>query len=708
MDYRTKLQEITTASGLSQQSLAEKIGTSLVSLNNWLNGKSTPTRKALLMKIDDLYVKYSSLEENEKSERRIKYYGIRDLATSFYLKPTMKLLDNFNETKTDYSINDILEIYNVLLYVDNLALPKNIEKQKLDEYIALKPKLHKTIATFFNAVTERNVLTIISEVKFDYHDDLLILLARYKRYDNINSDVMLRALRSSKVAIWSLLANKDIVNKYDQDIRTLILSDPNNAEQVIHKYLERKERREVHLPPSFTKDDAHSLLESYINGTGANPNYLQLIANARVIPNAGIDDKIKLLAKRKHTEWNDNFFKDNGGSVVFAEVAISDTQEEAVEISQDDTTTKFTYSKRWLKEHSDNLSALSNFIHLFPLVNKHLILTLPSYSSQLGIVERFMKVTGRDEYPEGVHFQFIDQSTLMQTMMYERFLRSEDKELEEVIEWFFNEYLKKTFNANGFNYTTSSKGTTYLEKCKHVFSEMDSVIKQFKLYAENGLIDQGLLSITSESPKYKDIPSQVASKYAYATDSPVIFTVMHYLFSDQSGLTYIDDKLKDEDFVSLLVNHEVNYSDFHDYQKQSLDELIKLGLLRKTSKRLVFQSQRQILILKNLFQAEALSYYHYSAEGRDEIDAMVSKGWLMKKSSLLTDPEAKYFSFYLNQQDSSNGHDLRNIYLHGSMSGDDKKNENKHYQTYLIALRLFIALIIKIDDDFSIKLQITK
>lgn len=709
MDYRTKLQEIITASGLSQQSLAEKVGTSLVTLNNWLNGKSTPTRKALLAKIDDLYAKYLSSEENGVSERRIKYYGLRDLATSFYMRPAMKLLDVFDETKVGYSINDILELHNVLLYVENLALPKDVETSKLDGYIALKPKLHKVIAIFFNAITEENALDIISGVEFDYHDDLLALLAHYKRYDNISSGVMLRALRSSKVAIWCILANKDIVNKYDQDIRTLILFDSDNAEQIVHKYLEKKERQEVHLPPSFTTDDTRTLLESYINSTDANPNYLQLIASARITPSAGIDDKIKLLAKRKHAEWNDNFFKDNKGSIVFGtEVAISNTQEEAVEISQDGQNTKFTYSKKWLEEHSDNLSALSNFIHLFPLANKHMILTLPSYSSQLGIVERFMKVAGRDEYPEGVHFQFIDQSTLMQTMMYEKFLRSEGRELESVIEWFFNVYLKETFGADGFNYTTSSKGAKYLERCKHVFSEMDSVIKQFKLYAENGVIDQDLLSITSESPKYKDIPSQVTGKYAYTTDSPEIFAVMHYLFSDQSGLTYIDDKLKDEDFVSLLTNHEVKYSDFHDHQKHSLDELVKWGILKKTSKRLMFQSKRQILILKNLFQVEALSYYHYSTEGRAEIDAMASKGWLAKKASLLTVPEAKYFSYYLNQQDSSNGHDLRNNYLHGSMSSDDKANENKHYQTYLTALKLFIALAIKIDDDFSAKLRITK
>jgi hypothetical protein len=87
---------------------------------------------------------------------------------------------------------------------------------------------------------------------------------------------------------------------------------------------------------------------------------------------------------------------------------------------------------------------------------------------------------------------------------------------------------------------------------------------------------------------------------------------------------------------------------------------------------------------------------------------LVDKGWLELKSTLLTESEAKYFSYFLNQQDSSNGHDLRNKYLHGSMSSTDKADEGKHYRTYLIVLRLMLALIIKIDDDFSTKLRRTQ
>ena len=68
MDYRTKLQRIVTASGLSQQSLAEKLGTSFVTLNNWLNGKAAPTRKELIARIDILFAEYLGTDEIDIAE----------------------------------------------------------------------------------------------------------------------------------------------------------------------------------------------------------------------------------------------------------------------------------------------------------------------------------------------------------------------------------------------------------------------------------------------------------------------------------------------------------------------------------------------------------------------------------------------------------------------------------------------------------------
>ena len=162
------------------------------------------------------------------------------------------------------------------------------------------------------------------------------MLSEHKCYDKITSNIMLQTLSSSKVAMSSILANKQIVKQYNQDIRTLILSDIKNAECIIQKYFEKNERQDIHLPQSLAKEDVGDLLECYINSADANPNYLQLIARSRPIPGAGIDDKIKLLAKQRYAEWNDNFFKENKGSLLFAtEITLSDTQKETVDISRD-------------------------------------------------------------------------------------------------------------------------------------------------------------------------------------------------------------------------------------------------------------------------------------------------------------------------------------------------------------------------------------
>lgn len=94
MNSRTKLQKIIAASGLSQQSLAEKLGTSFVSLNNWLNRKAVPTRKALIAQIDLLYVEYLGTDAVEAEElHELKQRAKKQHLTAKNLVKNRELLD---------------------------------------------------------------------------------------------------------------------------------------------------------------------------------------------------------------------------------------------------------------------------------------------------------------------------------------------------------------------------------------------------------------------------------------------------------------------------------------------------------------------------------------------------------------------------------------------------------------------------------------
>ena len=631
---------------------------------------------------------------------RVKFYGINDYGTYFQVEHAVEILEHYDASSAPRTISDILELYNAQLFAENNLFPKTYPDRKREACQALIPELSKTIAKFFHAINDANIASVVVDVRYEYHADLLYLLSRYKVYNRCAAATVLLVLEATHIGVGDMLASQSLVRSYDQEVRARLVSNPRNAEHLIRKYFEKDARDPTYLPSSFTSTDARTLLVDYLDSEDVNPNFVQLIATARVGKEAGIDAKLKLKAKRKHDAWMEDFFKNNTGIKSGCEVSISDNQTEPVVASRDGLVAKLSYGRRWLEDNLDSPTILNNFLYLFEFTNRHMLLALPSYQAELGVFERHMSTIGKDAYPVGIAFRFKEQSSFLQTVLYGRFLRTKDIELESVIAWFFAEYLKEEFGAAKLKFAPSSKTSSYLERSRHLFSEMESVIKQFSLYVENGELDTDLLAMTSEQVRYKNIPSLLPRKYVYASDDQDIRNILHLLFSDQSELRYINEDLRADDAARLLIKNQVAYDDFADDQKPSVNYLIDLGVLENTGERVRLADINHVLIIKAIFDAQAISYYHYSAEARTCIDDMVSKGWLVRRQSLLTDPEGSYFNYYLNQAEFSNGPDLRNKYLHGSQADAD---DQQHFSTYITALKLLIALVIKINDDFRLR-----
>ena len=641
------------------------------------------------------------MTSEDTASRRVKFYGLRDYGTYFQVERAAEILEHYDATRTSYNISEIIELNNARLFAQNDIFPPSYTKAQCDALKAHLPEALKTVAKFFNAINEANVASVVVDVNFDYHTDLLDLLAKYKVFNRCNATTILPILEATHIGFGEMLASKPLVRSYDEETRLRLLAEPRHAEHLIRDYLAKDARRLTHLPASFTSADARALLDQYLDSDDANPNFVKLIATAPITKVAGIDAKLKLKAKRKYDAWTKDFFKNNTGIESGSEVRISDTQAKAVEASLDGLVAKYSYSRRWLQDNLDYPTILNNFLHLFEFADRHMLLALPSYYAELGVFERFLTTTGKDAYSIGAAFHVKEQSSFLQTAMYNYFLKTNDIELESVIEWFFAVYLKEEFGADKLKFAPSSKTSSYLERVRHLFSEMESVVKQFSLCVENGELDYDLLAITSEQVRYKDIPSLLLGKYVYANDNQDIRSILHLLFSDQSGLTYIREGLQDHDAARLLIRNPVAFDDFADYQKSSIEYLIDLGVLENASERVGIRDSSQLLILKAIHDAETTSYYHYSAEERAHIDDMVSKGWLVRRESLLSEPESSYLNYYLNKTEFSNGPDLRNSYLHGSQADTD--DEGRHFQTYVTALKLLIALVIKINDDFCLQ-----
>jgi hypothetical protein len=643
------------------------------------------------------------VSDRNETQRRVRFYGPHDLAAGLLVPRAAEIAEQFDAASPLTSAGDAIELHNVQQYLEHGFAPASYGENDRAGLRERAPQINSAVAHFFSTVNNANFAAIVADLPYGYHSDLLDLLGRYKAFDRCAAAIVLPALGEAGVHLSELLSSKKLVQAYDEELRQTLCASPRGAEIVIQHYFQRDTRVQTYLPHSLESSDAQKLLEGYIDSTDPNLNYVKLVATAKENRQAGVDAKLKLRAKRRADELNSAIFQGNPGIKTGCEIIVSDDQDAAslLEIDgSDGMVERYTYSRRWLEETQDHPSILNNFMHLFEFVDRQVILNLPSYPAQLGVFERFMGTTGKTEYKTGVVFRATDASSLLQTHMYNSFLAFREVQLEEVIAWFFDEYLVEEFAALNFKFSPCGAGTSHLQKVRHLFAEMESVVNQFTLYVENNEVDLDLLAMGSDQVRYKEIPSLLPGKYAYPNDSEEIRTVLHLLFSDQSHLGYISEDLKESTAAALLINQHVGYDDFNEYQKEGIDHLIGLGILQNTGTRIRLANAHQFRILYALFNVQAANYYHLPAEGRTQADAMVARGWLVRRSSLLTEAEAEYFNYFLNAVDFSNGPQLRNKYLHGAQAGAD--DENAHFKTYLIALRLLVALVIKINDDFNL------
>lgn len=642
------------------------------------------------------------MSDEDGDLRRVRFYGAHDLAAGWHAPRVVALTSRFDANALTHVV-DVLELHNVQQYLEHGMLPTSCSEDERAQLVGRVPEIRSAVARFFAAINGSNFAQVVAQVHHEYHKDLLDLLGRSKAFERCESRMAISGMNAAGIHLGEMLASRSLVHAYDHELREELIASPRGAEILVGKYLEKNPRAEIHLPRSFTPMDARSLFERYLDSENANLNYVRLIATAKEQAHAGIDAKLKLRAKRRSDELNAGLFEHNEGFKTGCEVGISDDQNEPVLVALDSSEGsifRYTYGRRWLEGTVDDASILNNFQHLFDFADRQVLLTLPSYPAALGVMERVMGLTGNDEYKIGAAFKNRDSSSLLQTLMYRQFLELNGIALEQVISRFFETYLVDEFGISNFTYTPSGGDGSYLQKVRHVFAEMESVANQFVLFAENGELDRDLLTIGSDQVRYKAIPSLLEGKYLYPSESQEISRILHLLFSDQSRLNYISEVLQADNAVQLLLANHVAYDDFRDDQKASIDYLIELGVLENNDTRIRVVNAEQLHILWSISNCEAASYYHLSKSGRAQADAMVSKGWVLRRSSLLTGAEANYFNYFLNRVDFSNGPNLRNRYQHGSQPGSD--SDQMHFNSYLIALRLVVALVIKINDDLCL------
>ena len=632
---------------------------------------------------------------------RIKFYSVSDMSTGWFLHKIEEYFLEQHDSTGPLDINTALEMLNIKKFLDSGARLIQWGTRQVEEYKRKGNKIPQYIGSFCGTLSDANFSEAYSQVEIIYADDFWELVCTYKVYVRISPEVMFQILKNDENAVWLILQHKELSIKYGSIIAIHLVQNPYTAEKLMSNFLGVHDRaaEQLFFPESFNQEMRQQALLDYVESEYPNINYLQLLEQSQGTDGLKLPDKLRYKAKKKKEFLQEKIFAKNSGMEYGAEVSFGSIPDESIQQSLEHGIIKCRYSREWIEDNQDYPTLLNNFIYMFGFVDNQFRASFVSLTSQMGIFERTMGVKGKKDYLVGITFQSKRILSILQMIAYNQELQQLGIRLENIFQWFFEEYLRCEFGAIGFSYSPPSKGTTVVEKCKLLASAIDGVLKQYRLYCEDGFVNRELLEMSSGHIVFDSLKGCLENKYIYAS-SDTLLNEMFLLFSDQSMMSFTrKTESKYRTVPELLLSEKIRRDDYEEYQLQDLNWLIERGSIIVTSSGLLTTNRQRVSILKDLFYNEVICPNYYSDSLNKQLEALIQEGELCYGSTLFSKPEQAYLNFALNKSEYSNGLDLRNRYIHDTCSQDEAEQR----ADYAELQKIMVLIIIKINEELCIR-----
>lgn len=629
-----------------------------------------------------------------KKKNYIKFYSKLDLSSGYYLEKAQVVLDNFkrNTYLNSKDVNSIIELYNIKQYFDNEIFLTNWTSEKIKSYKSVVSSFDSVIGKFLSKLNDTNIENILNAVDNDYKDDFWFLFDKYKLYSRISNACLEKAINNNNDNIVSILIHKGIVSKYDTEITSFLRTWDLTGRIVVENYFS-SHTGGYFFPTSFKDNDFDDALNRYIDSINCSMKHLELIYKSSSYL-LRINNSTKLKAKQKYDKMRDDFFKDN--NVTVAKFSVSIKYDEGFSESIEDGKYSCVYDKKWFDNNLDYPTILNNFMHLYNYWDECWRISLVSKDYETGVVERIGSNNGDKWYLENHAFEFRKMKSSAELQYNYLYLKEKGIDLCNVLEWFFSEYLLQEFKANGFEFNAPSIGTSFLEKNKLLLSELDGVLKQFKLFVENGTINRELFELYTEQCKIKSIPSFIENKYVYSNSND-INNAATILFHDSSLAIFSSEKSDYDCLCTFFLKENVDIKKMNDNQLNYLSCLKKIDAITVIGGK-VKLNRDVAIILKDIYFNEVLCLSYYK-EYTSIVDEMIKNGHLRAESTLFSIPEQKYLNYMLNKNEFTNGPELRNKYIHSNYSRDTTTQE----EDFIEILKIVVLVIGKINEEFILR-----
>lgn len=630
----------------------------------------------------------------------ITYNKHSELHQYHMFQRAMPILDSF-DTANNYDLNQVVELENIVRIVKSIKCPPNISPEKFKEYREKTSEISRFVCSYFQKLDLSDIENIFQSTWIYFSLDILELLERFNLFRKIPDSSIKDLLDKKLVSLINILRCKGWVKKYSQVIADCMMNNKDAAEIIIKYYLVKgfAEKENIEFPKALTQEKKLGILNYYVDDSfEPHPNCLELIENAPVIQELNIDARLRLRAKKAKEKYWEKHFSEKPSFSYGCIASFQETDEEKSEsYNEEDHHVYCVYSKKWVREHHDFPTLLNNFIFLFDFFDSELRCQFV-LKKKSTLDELLAKSEGIKHYP--IRSQFTTERMICFTILsaYMRELEDYGISIEDLFDYFFNDYLKENFGISDFEFKKPSKAVSLSERIKLLYIEMDGILKQLKYYREEGRIDKELMAISSNPVRIGELKSFLEQKYAYLK-AENLKEEMRFLFTFNLmfGMNFAWNGY--ESLVRIISKEHLFVTDFAKPAQGWINWLVERGSLCLKDDGSLGLNVARCALLYDLYENEVVCFAHQKAKPREILDELVKNEEVKVESTVFSRQERDYYNYVLNKKEFSNSLDLRNAFLHGSFYGTDKELQ----QAYIETLKIFIMIVVKANEEFCFK-----
>lgn len=634
---------------------------------------------------------------------RVHFYGPYDTSISMQYERMEEVVKGYEEGKQPESINDYLEMYHILKFVEIQVCPSSWTVERLEGIRRYK----ESVAKFFSQLKTQILIEQYENIDFDYIESIWQIVDSFKIKNLINEELLRFIVDKEPYFLRDLLKCKWIVEHNNLLISKFLKENPHTAEWLLDQNVVESfgTQEDLFFPKSLSAKDKDAIIHDYVNSPDANLNYVRLVLCAKRGGELSLLPQTIKDARNKEKIMNREVFEH--GIVQHFGLGVGVVSDENAPVKEfkndEDGTDLFVYNRNVIDKCPDAFIPYY-CAKVFEMMAPGGFIRHISKFPEVGIFERFAGIRAKNTYFVSTAFRCADNLSILQMQALNSVLHDKGRSMEGIIKHFYEEYLNEEYGYKGLTMTLPADEQETVVKIRSMIVEMDSVAHQYDCFVENGLVDNELIELTPPK-KLTETRSLIACRYCLLDkENTDVKQLVHFFFSDQSMLAHVEP-CKDmhlRNFYALLEKGiKVRYDSYANFQKRDIDVLIGKGYLSKDEEGvLVCERMPEIRILKHLYEYGACGYWVYLPQEQAILDDMEKKGWVSFDNHLFTPAESDYYSYYLNNERFTNGPAIRNNYAHGTTPSYSKA---KHEVNYYRLQVLFVMLLLKIAEDLDMK-----